>query len=164
MSERGDVVIVGGGAAGAAAALALAELGRDVTLLDRREPARLDPDAPLDPRVVAISPGSRALLDALGAWPRLPEARLAPYHTMQVAAGRGEVAFLAGDHGFDALGWIVEIPALVDALWAGLRGHRRIRVHAPVEIERLDPSGDETAVKLADGTRIDAEVLLGREV
>lgn len=163
MSERCDALVVGGGAAGAAAALALAELGRDVVLVDRRAPAGIEGDAPLDPRVVAISPGSRALLDALGAWDRLDADRIAPYHRMQVAAGRGEVAFLAGDHGFDALGWIVEIPALVDALWAGLRGHRRIRVHAPVEIERLDPSGDETAVKLADGTRINAEVLLGAD-
>ena len=174
MSERCDALVVGGGAAGAAAALDLAELGRDVVLVDRRAPAGIEGDAPLDPRVVAISPGSRALLDALGAWDRLDADRIAPYHRMQVAAGRGEVAFLAGDHGFDALGWIVEIPALVDALWAGLRGHRRIRIHAPVEVEsisiddstraseaRTDPCG--ARVRLADRTRIETDVLIGAD-
>ncbi len=174
MSERCDALIVGGGAAGAAAALALAELGRDVALVDRRAPAGIERDAPLDPRVVAISPGSRALLEALGAWDRLDADRIAPYHRMKVAAGRGEVDFLAGDHGFDALGWIIEIPALVDALWAGLRGHRRVRIHAPVEVEsisiedptrasdgRSDPCG--ARVKLADRTRIETDVLIGAD-
>ena len=78
------VVVIGGGVAGAAAALALAELGRDVALIDRREPTPLDDGAPLDPRVVAISPGSQRLLAALGAWRRLDRARYAPYSRMQV--------------------------------------------------------------------------------
>ncbi len=175
MTQRCDALIVGGGAAGAAAALALAELGRDVALVDRREPAGIENGAPLDPRVVAISPGSRALLDALGAWDRLDRDRIAPYHAMQVAAGRGRVEFLAGDHGVDVLGWIVEIPALVDALWAGLRGHRRIRIHAPADVASIsihEPStrtaqGTTAAggaeVRLADRSRIETEVLIGAD-
>ncbi|NKI36055.1 NAD(P)-binding protein [Wenzhouxiangella sp. XN79A] len=157
------VVVVGGGVAGAAAALVLAELGRDVALIDRREPTPLAADAPLDPRVVAISPGSQRLLATLGAWRRLDAGRYAPYARMQVAAGRGEVRFEAGEHGLDALGVIVEIPALVDALWAGLRGHRRVHLHAPAEIRALDLEPDRARLTLADGTRFDAELLIGAD-
>ncbi len=157
------VVVIGGGVAGAAAALALAELGRDVALIDRREPTPLDDGAPLDPRVVAISPGSQRLLAALGAWRRLDRARSAPYSRMQVAAGRGEVTFEAGEHGLDALGTLVEIPALVDALWAGLRGHRRVHIQAPAAVRSLDLEPDRVGVTLADGTHLEADLLIGAD-
>lgn len=163
MSTSFDVLVIGGGAAGAAAALALAELGRDVALIDRREAPSIEPGAPLDPRVVAISPGSQQLLDALGAWRRIDPDRIAPYPRMQVVAGRGEVVFSAGEHALDALGWIVEIPAIVDALWAGLRGHRRIHLFAPAEIAKLDLAGSRARLALADGTAIEADVLLGAD-
>lgn len=163
MSERSDVLVIGGGAAGAAAALAMAELGRTVAVVDRRTHDEQDPGSTLDPRVVAISPGSQALLDALGAWTRLDAERIAPFHRMHVAAGGGEVAFNAGEHGLDALGWIVELPALTRALWAGLRGHRRVRLHVPADVEAIDLDSERPGVKLADGSRLESDVLLGAD-
>jgi 3-demethoxyubiquinol 3-hydroxylase len=56
-----DAVIVGGGVVGAACALALAEAGLEVALIEGREPTRWSPDAP-DLRVYAFAPDNAALL------------------------------------------------------------------------------------------------------
>lgn len=158
-----ETAVVGGGAAGAAAALALAELGRDVVLIDQREHRPRPADSPIDARVVAISPGSQRLLEALGAWQRLDRNRYAPYTRMQVAAGRGQVVFDADQHGLDALGHIIEIPALVDALWAGIQAHRRIRVRAPARLDALTLDTDRARLRLDDGTRLDVGLLIGAD-
>ncbi|HKL51361.1 MAG TPA: FAD-dependent oxidoreductase, partial [Wenzhouxiangellaceae bacterium] len=88
-TETFDALVIGGGTVGAAAALALARTGREVALIDRKQPEERASDAPLDPRVVAVSPGSKRLLEAVGAWRHVRPARLAAYADMQVVAGRG---------------------------------------------------------------------------
>jgi len=164
MSQNHDALIVGGSTVGAAAALALAALGRRVALVDRR--ALPDPDAEreaLDPRVVAVSPGSRALLQALGAWEHVRTERIAAYHEMQVEAGRGHIDFDAGEHNLPALGWIVELAELDRAL-ARARGRAsRITPLAPAEIKsvRIKPDGAE--IELEDGRRVTGRMLLGAD-
>ena len=73
------------------------------------------------------------------------------------------MTFEAGEHGLDALGTLVEIPALVDALWAGLRGHRRVHIHAPAAVRSLDLEPDRVGVTLADGTHLEADLLIGAD-
>ena len=85
-----DVVVVGGGAVGASAAAALAQSGFDVALIEPNAPIAAGDDAPLDARVIALSPASTRFVERLGAWP-LAAARAFAYRDMDVRAGDEEL-------------------------------------------------------------------------
>lgn len=157
-----DALVVGGRAVGAAAALALAAGGREVALVDRTRPEARADDAPLEPRVVAVSPGSRRLLEALGAWRHVRTERIAAYDDMRVRAGRGEVRFRAAEHGLTALGWIVELAELDAALWRAADRRRRIESVAPAEVARIDV-GKRPALTLSCGRRLEGGLLIGAD-
>lgn len=158
-----DAIVVGAASVGTAAALALARLGRKVALIDRSAPRELADDAPLDPRVVAVSPGSMLLLEALGARRHLHLSRIAPYHDMQVVAGRGSVEFHAPEHGLETLGWIAELPELDRSLWRAASGDARINALRPVEIEAIAPQDDRVRLTLSDGRMIEGTCLIGAD-
>jgi len=162
-NEIFDALVIGGGTVGAAAALALARTGREVALIDRKQPDERPSDAPLDPRVVAVSPGSKRLLETVGAWQHVRPARLAAYADMQVVAGRGKVHFRATEHGLAALGWIAELPELDQALWQELKKRRRISVYAPADVQGIRIDESEVSVKLADGQTLAGRMLLGAD-
>ena len=165
MSRRGrlDAVVVGGGVVGCAAALALARQGLDVALLEAQVPGAWSP-AKRDLRVYAFAPDNAALLDRVGAWRAVREARLQPYRRMRVwdAAGGGEFAFDADTLARAELGWIVEHSLLVDRLWHALPA-AGVRVHAPARAESLEPHEDGVRVRLDDGPALDARVLLAAD-
>ncbi|MDT8410425.1 MAG: FAD-dependent oxidoreductase [Wenzhouxiangellaceae bacterium] len=163
MSEAFDALIIGAGTVGASAALALARSGREVALIDRKRPAERPAEAALDPRVVAVSPGSKKLLETLGAWQRMRHERVAAYTEMRVLAGRGEVCFRAAEHGLGALGWIAELGELDHALGLELAERRRISIFAPAEIEAIETGSDRVAVKLADGAILTCHMLIGAD-
>jgi len=106
-----DVAIAGGGPVGLALACQLL-LATDwrVTLIDAATPAR----AAQDPRALALSHGSRELLEQLGAWP----AQLTPIEHIHVSQrGRfGHVTLHHEDYGVPALGYVVRYGDLCQAL------------------------------------------------
>ena len=72
MSQRHDILIVGGGLVGPALALALAEVGFDVAIVDQVAPERrAAPD--FDGRAYAVALGSSRLLDTIGIWEAVAE-------------------------------------------------------------------------------------------
>lgn len=158
--SRHDVIVIGGGVAGAAAALACARAGLDVALVERG-PAPAAP-ADTDPRVYAISPGSQRFLAQLGAWDRVEAKRAGPYARMQVWQDDPARAleFDAAELGAPLLGHIVEESALRQALWSRLGS---VRVHAGATVERIELGGARPRVVLADGTPLEAEVLVAAE-
>lgn len=162
MATSVDVVVVGAGVVGAAAALALADSGFDVALIEREGPTRVRGALGFDPRAVALSPASRTLLAALGGW---PDEGACTYQRMTVwdADGTGQLSFAGSDLDppAPALGYIVELSALTTCLWRALGLHPRVRLYAPAALTRLTiaPRG----VDLADGTHIKARVIVGAD-
>src|SRR3990172_2356190 len=112
MTEAADVVVVGGGPVGAALALALADSGYAPVVLESR-----DPDvAAGDPRPLALSYGSRLILERLGAWEGLaPATPIASIHVSQ-QGGFGRVALAAAEARLPALGYVVDYARLHAAL------------------------------------------------
>ncbi|PKL95512.1 MAG: 2-octaprenyl-3-methyl-6-methoxy-1,4-benzoquinol hydroxylase [Gammaproteobacteria bacterium HGW-Gammaproteobacteria-8] len=158
-----DVIVIGSATVGGTAAAALARLGLEVALVDRRAPPQQRTDAELDPRVVAVSPGSQRLLEAIGAWSALDPQRLAPYSAMQVRAGHGRLDFTANEHGLSRLGWIAELPELDRAAAAAAQAARRVETLWPRNVKALRTTQDRVEVELDDGRLLTGHILLGAD-
>lgn len=165
MSRRGrlDIVVVGAGVVGATCALALAQLGLEVALVEGREPLRWSAEAP-DLRVFAFAPDNAALLHGLGAWEPVRTARAQPYRRMRVwdAAGGGEIGFDADALGRDQLGWIIENNLLVDRLWSALPA-AGVQLHCPARVEAIEQEGSAVRLRLDDGTRLEARLAIAAD-
>jgi 2-octaprenyl-6-methoxyphenol hydroxylase len=143
-----DVLIVGGGPVGAAVALALSGSGLAVALVEARAPQA----AQSDPRPIALSHGSRQILERLGVWERLqPATPIERIHISQ-RGGFGRVEFDADEAGLPALGYVVDYGQLADALAAAVeaRGDCRV-VRAAVSAIRGGRDVAEASLGTADG-------------
>ena len=107
------IVVAGAGPVGLTAALALRLYGLQVTVFDAREAGASDHD----PRAVALSHGSRLILERLGAWTTVAAT---PVRRIVVSqeGGFGRARIDAAEHGIDALGHVVRLDALIGALRA----------------------------------------------
>ncbi|GAB4172914.1 MAG: UbiH/UbiF family hydroxylase [Wenzhouxiangellaceae bacterium] len=160
--SRVDALIVGGATVGASAACALARLGWRVALLDRSRAADAPDGADMDPRVVALSPGGRRLLQGLGIWQRLDPKRIAPFERMRVESGGRILNFDARDEGLDALGWIVELPALDHAACASAT-HEGVEILRPAQLRSLRATGEGIEAVLEDDRTIHARLALAAD-
>ncbi len=158
-----DVVICGGGAAGAAAAALLAAQDLRVGLIDARRPSGKLPDGDFDPRVVALSPGSQRILKASGGWEVFDTTRAGRYASMQVCAGSQSITFRASEHGLEQLGWIVEVPALQQALWNTLAHQPQVQILAPSRIAGFDSGRDRVRIELDNGQVLRTGLLVGAD-
>jgi len=165
MSRRGrlDAVVVGGGVVGTACALALAGEGLQVALVEGREPSPWSAQRP-DLRVFAFAHDNAALLETLGVWPQVAQARAYPYLRMRVwdAAGGGELAFDADALGRRELGWIVENGLLVDRLWSALPA-AGVQLHCPARVESMEQDEGGVRLRLDDGRRVEAAVAIAAD-
>jgi 2-octaprenyl-6-methoxyphenol hydroxylase len=105
-----DVLVVGGGPVGAALTLALRGSGLAVGLLEARPP-----DAAADPRPIALSHGSRLILERLGVWEMLvPATPILRIHVSQ-RGGFGRVELDSREARLPALGYVVDYSRLAAA-------------------------------------------------
>ncbi|MGH8671745.1 MAG: FAD-dependent monooxygenase [Burkholderiales bacterium] len=114
--DRVDVLIVGGGPVGAAVALALRDSGLEVMVLESRGAAPRT-----DTRTLALSHGSRLILQRLGIWARLR--RISVIDTIHVSqrSGLGGCVLDARDAGLPALGYVLRYAELQQALHLALQ-------------------------------------------
>lgn len=114
-----DVIIIGGGMVGSALALGLAKLGLNVALLEKNPLPTVAGN--YDLRISAISAASIELLQSLGAWQYLDQARLCDYDGLSTWEIDGfETAFSAQEIGLARLGVMLENNLLQNALWQAL--------------------------------------------
>lgn len=161
--RRVDAAIVGGGVVGAACALALAQQGLQVTLIEQTgAPAWLSTDA--DPRVYAFAPDNAALFESIGVWAAVRDARAHPYRRMRVwdAAGGDELRFDADAFAVKQLGWIVEHALLQDRLWATL-DQSSVTVRCPASVVALEQDEDSATLELDDGLRVEARIAVAAD-
>jgi len=154
-----DVAVVGSGVVGATLACLLADAGLHVALVDgiARHPAR---DEPWDLRTYSLTPASRRILTAAGAWSRMDGARLAPYHGMHVwdATRGGAIDFDAAANGRSTLGYIVEQSNLLQGLFAALQAQSRVALVTGV-VETLLPAPEGVNLQLNGGRGLQARVV-----
>lgn len=164
--QRSGICIVGNGAVAKAAALGFAQAGQSVTLLT--PPVSTPPPAAnssWDVRVYALNHTAYHLLTSLKVWGALDASRVAPVDAMQVFGDGAQ----AGGLNFDAFGahtgtlaWIVEDSNLNQALDAALRFASNVTQVTGKAVE-LRRGADSASVLLADGSAIDAELVVGAD-
>ena len=159
-----DVAVVGGGMVGAATALALARAGFDTVLLEARAPTPWQPQDEVDLRVVGLAPSSIALLDELGVWPSIRDARASAYAHMHVwdAASGAAIDFDAAAEGRRELGFIVENNLVQWTLWQALEvaGVRRL---CPSAVRGFEAREDHVRLQLDDGETLSAALLVAAD-
>ncbi len=161
--ERRDVLIAGAGLVGLALAAALARNGMTVALFDRQAPPSSGDPALWDTRVYAISPGSAAFLQRIGAWQALSCERIAAIESMRIVGDQGATLnFSAYELGERALAWIVEERALRSALLPAIHV-AGIELVTDAEFGSLAWSATEGTLTLVDGRRFTASLVVGAD-
>jgi 2-octaprenyl-6-methoxyphenol hydroxylase len=141
MSTVRDVVIVGGGPVGASLALALRDSGLSLTLLEARTEAAED-----DRRSLALSYGSRLILERLGAWERIsPLTSIETIHVSQ-RGGFGRALLRAVDAGAPALGYVAPYGAVQRALTQALHQYRALELLQGARAVRIDKQEDAALI------------------
>lgn len=166
MDDCMDVVIAGGGPVGAVLAHALAPLARSpqnpdgLKILHVRDAPQSE--ALATERPIALSWGSRLMLQRLGLWQTLPATAITTIHVSQ-QKGFGRTLISAADHDIEALGYVVsyrDLAAIANATGIATQNGRVIdwEMHADSVRLHTDDANSNAAVTtrllvLADGGR-----------
>jgi len=142
-----DVAICGAGPVGLAAALLLVHHGvapGRIAVLD----AKSAEQAAADPRSIAISYGSRQILEQLGTWPIAADA----IHQIHVSRRGhfGRTLIEREEMQVPALGYVTRYGALTAALGAAAE-RAAIPVLRPEKVERIDEADDAVTLTLSGG-------------
>lgn len=141
MTQRHDVVIVGGGLVGASLAIALDRLGIDVGLVEAT-PGTTMP-AVFDQRNLSFAAATVNALTALGVMRKL---RAAPGPIRRIHISRqgdfGRVRLEAADYGRDSFGQVVVARDFGEALEARLRELDHVTRYRPARFVALEEGGE----------------------
>jgi 2-octaprenyl-6-methoxyphenol hydroxylase len=151
-----QAVVAGAGPVGLTTAIALHAAGVQVRVLDAR-PAVMPTE---DPRAIALSHGSRLILERLGAWAAV---HATPIHRIEISQrnGFGRARIDASDHGIDALGYVTRLAGLTAAL-ARAAGGQGIAIQHDCAVGTVEAAGDRMHL-LANGEAITCDLLLRAE-
>ncbi|MCE2569970.1 FAD-dependent monooxygenase [Motilimonas eburnea] len=159
-----QVMINGGGMVGASAALLLADLGLQVTVVEAADAPHFDPNDPLDLRVSAISVASQTLLAKAGVWEAIAAMRICPYRRLATRQQGGQaLTFNAADIDQPLLGYIIENKVIQTALWQAMLAHPHIEMLNPAQIASFDNQPEGVEVKLSSGDTWFAQLLVAAD-
>jgi 2-octaprenyl-6-methoxyphenol hydroxylase len=166
MTQDSDILIVGGGLNGPALALALAQGGLSVTVIDAR-PAPARTERGFDGRAYALAIASRRLLTVLGVWPRVAD-KAQPINQIKASdglAGQGAAPFFLT---FDAaeieegpMGFLLEDRFLYAAFLAAMAEEPNITVLSGETVAAQEITATTASVTLASGRTLTGRVLIG---
>ena len=148
MNAQYDIAIIGGGPVGAALALALRDSKLKVCVLEAR-PANA---ASQDARALALSYGSRLLLERLGVWDALHD--VSAIRTIHISQKQsfGRAVLHAEEMNVPELGYVLPYPALQDALTDALQ-HSDVASIYGASVTQLTSEADHAVIGYQqDGT------------
>ena len=150
MTDSCDILIVGGGPVGAALALGLGGSGLRVTLLEAQQAAAGRDDG----RFLALSYGSRLILERLGAWQTLVAAATPIKHiSVSQQRGFGRVELSATEARVPALGYVTGYDDLQRVFSAALE-RSDVRVIAGCRALAVNGDGNSAAITMThDGSQ-----------
>lgn len=159
MAADFDIAICGAGPVGLALALLLVKRGvtaSRIALIDARPVEK----AVKDPRSIALSYGSRQILQQVGAWPLAADA----IHQIHVSRRGhfGRTMIDRAEYDLPALGYVTRYGALVDAL-ASAAGQTDIVSLRPAQLTSATEREDAVEMRFADGHISNAHIMVQAE-
>ncbi|MES2159928.1 MAG: UbiH/UbiF/VisC/COQ6 family ubiquinone biosynthesis hydroxylase [Pseudomonadota bacterium] len=154
-----DVAICGAGPAGMALAALLAKRGTPAQRIALIDAKTLD-QASKDPRSIALSWGSRQILEEIGAWPVAATAIHQIHVSRRGQFGRSLID--RDEHKLPALGYVLRYGDLVTALGAAC-ARAGIATLRPARVEALDEGADAVALTIAGAASATAAIVVQAE-
>jgi 2-octaprenyl-6-methoxyphenol hydroxylase len=151
MTQTYDLLIVGGGLVGASLAIALHGHGLRVGLVEARPLG--DPGQPsYDDRALALSYGSRRILESIQLWPQLAE-QVAPIRQIHISdqGHFGCARITAEQEQVPALGYVIPARQLGRVLWQQLHQCHDVTLLTPAQVTSVQHTPDQVQVTLQQG-------------
>jgi 2-octaprenyl-6-methoxyphenol hydroxylase len=148
-----DIAIIGGGLVGYTAALAFAQGGYSVQLLEAKLP-NVDQLLQSEGRAIALAHTSVILYQSLGLWPEL-STLATPIKKIIISERHsfGKCRINAADYDLNALGYIVPATHLFKTLFDALQNNPHIILKAPFIVDNIDEQIDSKWIVACDGTQ-----------
>lgn len=141
-ATRVDVAIVGGGMVGASLALALAATPLRVMLVEAAT-AEDEHQPSFDDRAIALGNGSRAILQAIGAWEGIdPHASRVREIQVSDAGHFGAARLSAAEQGLEALGYVCSNRHIGAAFRAALARREGLLLRQPARVTDVQPGAE----------------------
>jgi len=163
MTDRKEVVIIGGGPIGLTLGIALGKAGIATAVIERDAPSKMR-DATFDGRTSAIAGASRRVLEGLDIWPQVA-ALAEPILDIRVADGTSPL-FLHYDHsqiGTEPFGHILENHVLRRGLLKGAEKVPALELVAPAQVTRLEHEDHGVRVHLASGAVVEGALAIAAD-
>jgi len=148
MQTQYDILIAGGGMVGASLARALAGTDLRIAVVEPVS-ARAASQPSYDDRVIALSWGSRLILQGIGCWDAMSE-QAEPIRRIHIS-DRGRFGFTRLEHeqeGVPALGYVVAAKAIGAALLQGIGGQQGLDWLSPASIRGFRTEADGVNLEL----------------
>ena len=159
MTPHAHIVISGAGPVGQALALLLQQEGvaaHDIVLID----AKTSDQASQDARTIALSYGSKQILQAVQAWP-IKATRIEQIHVSRRGHfGRSLIA--AREYGLPALGYVARYGDIITPLQILLE-QQQIVIKRPTHISAIAEQEDQVLLTLNDDKKMTADILIQAE-
>jgi 2-octaprenyl-6-methoxyphenol hydroxylase len=170
MTKQFDIVISGGGLSGALMALSLIdcknEKGKPLSIaIVEANPVLKDPSLTFDDRVLALSHGTATYLQSLGLWQQL-KSIAEPIKNIHISdrGFYGKARLYADSHQVNALGFVVEMSLLGQALLARLKEKNKLSGNltwfTPDKISDITWQDKHVELTLNSETKLNAKLLL----
>jgi 2-octaprenyl-6-methoxyphenol hydroxylase len=142
MNAQYDIAIIGGGPVGAALALALSGSNLKICVLEARPANSPSSDA----RALALSYGSRLLLERLGVWHQMKE--VSPIRTIHISQKNsfGRAKLRATEMKVSELGYVLPYPILQDALTHALK-NGAVETSYSASVTHLGNEADQAVIR-----------------
>ena len=171
MIGRRSVLVIGGGSVGLAVAALLGSGNHaealQVVLLEPRSIPKWD-QKHIDLRVYALSRASQWMLQRIGAWHYINEARVSPYRRMRVwesspISGLGSLDFDSADIGEPDLGHIVEDALLREALLRQLETLSNVELRLGLGLDKIEVGPRDVRVTTGNGEILSGNLLIAAD-
>ena len=154
-----DIAICGAGPVGLALALLLGKRGAQaarIALIDAKSLTQVSKD----PRSIALSYGSKQILEEVGTWPLATDA----IHQIHVSRRGhfGRTMIDRDEYGVPALGYVTRYGTIVTAL-AKAAAQAGITILRPVQVTSSTERDAAVELRLADGKEVSAQILVQAE-
>ena len=158
-----EIVVVGVGLVGLSAAIAFAQQGKKVVLVDAKKPT-IKLKKAWDERVYALTPATETWLKTIGVWAHVDASRVNLINAMHIFDDVSEQPLVLRDEdaNLPKLGLIVENQNLMNALWQQLKA-LDVTVITDVPCQSLDNTQQQIVLSLANSQQIAAKLLVAAD-